>query len=275
MKLSIIILNYKTYGLLKNSLKGLLKNPPDFVYEIVLVDAASDNIKLEILLNEVFPHRPANLKIIKTDRNIGYARANNLGIKQAQGEYVLILNPDTVIFEKTLDKLVFFMDKNPQAGMVGPKIINPDHSLQDSCFRFPTLMYPFYRRTFLANTKAGKKWLNNFLLKDQDRSEPFAVDWLLGACLLVRSKAIAEVGLLDERFFLFLEDTDWCLRFWQKDWSVFFSPDSQIVHYPNRASSETNIFKHLYKKTAWIHLVSWLKFYKKNIFFKKNYRSIN
>ncbi len=272
MKLSIIILNYKTYGLLENCLKSILDNKPSYNFEIIIIDAESDTARLNKVSN-IFNN--IDIKPIPLKENLGYARANNLGLKKARGEYILISNPDTVVLPGTIDAMIKFMDENYKVGMLGPKVLNPDRSEQNSCFRFPKFMYPWYRRTFLGRSSRGKRWLDWFLMKNFDKRFVKNVDWLLGAFIMARKKAVDEVGFLDERFFLFLEDTDWCWRFWQSGWRVVYFPFAKVIHYPNRASSEQSLWRHFFKKTAWIHLVSWFRFYKKNIFKNKKYHSLN
>lgn len=275
MKLSIIILNYKSYSLLKNCIRSLLKNEPKCEYEVILVDAESDRVELNKIKNLKELEKKNNFVFLPLEKNIGYAQGNNKGIAKAQGEYVAILNPDVVVFPNTFDNLVEYLDKDSQTAVIGPKILNPDRSIQASCFRFPSFFYPLYRRTKLGKTKFGQRWLGWFLMADFDKNSIRNVDWLLGAFIVVRKKAIDEVGFLDGRYFLFLEDTDWCLRFWQSGWKIKYFPNSVVVHYPNRASRQKGIFHHVFKKIAWIHLISWLKYYFKNVFFNKKYRSLN
>ena len=258
MDLSIIILNYKQKGLIKYCLKGLLSLNIPLKYEIIVVDNASNDSSVEMINNEFM-----SVKIVEADKNRGYAAGNNLGIKKAQGKYILILNPDITILTNAVVKLYQFMEANPKASIAGPKILNPDGSIQYTCSRFPDWRLPFYRRTFLSNTKKGKMWNENYLMMDWDHKENNKVDWLFGACLIIRKSAIDDIGLLDERYFLYMEDLDWCRRFWEKNWEVWYVSDAKVIHYHQRLSAESNILWSLFSKTARVHLISWLKYYLK------------
>jgi len=229
----------------------------------------------EQVKNSEYADKLPNIILIRSEKNIGFSAGNNLGFIKAVGEYILYLNPDTVLFKSGLDPLVKYLDKNKQVGVVGPKILNPNRSIQTSCFRFPnTFFYPLYRRAnFLNQIKKVKHWRDGFIMSDFARDEIRDVDWLLGACMLVRREAISEAGLFDERFFLFLEDTDWCYRFHCAGWRVVYNPEAWIIHHIERASDERSIIKSIRKKTAWIHIISWLKYYFKHIWRNDDYGS--
>lgn len=256
MDLTIIILNYKQKGLIKYCLKNLLSLNIPLKYEIIVVDNASNDGCGEMIKDEFM-----SVKLIKADKNRGYAAGNNLGIKKAQGKYILILNPDITILSDAIVKLYEFMEEHTQAGICGPKILNPDGSIQYTCSRFPDWRLPFYRRTFLSKSKKGKKWNDYYLMMDWNHQENRKVDWLFGACLMVRKSAIDDVGLLDERYFLYMEDLDWCRRFWEKGWEVWYIADFDVIHYHQRLSADVNILWSLFSKTARVHLASWLKYY--------------
>ncbi len=275
-QISIIILNYKTYGLLRHCVHSIIQFS-SVATEIIVVDAVSDQKKLSAISDELtracaLHGGSITYRAISLPDNQGFARANNRAIKQATGKYIMILNADTLVFEQTIPGLVAYLDSHKDVGIIGPLVTNPDGTRQDSCFRFPEMPYPLYRRTFLSKTKRGTEWLQWFLMRDVDFSEPRAVDWMMGVCLVSRAEALADVGLLDERFFLFLEDTDWCYRFWQHGWKVVYNPMVHIVHYPMRASSEKTLLKHVFKKTAWIHLLSWYKYYMKHMVGNAKYK---
>jgi hypothetical protein len=262
MELSIIILSYKQKGLIRQSLKGLKFLNIPFNYEIIVVDNNSgDNIK-EMISSEFM-----NVKLIEAAANRGYAAGNNLGIKEAKGKYVLILNPDVTILGDAITKLIEFMDSHSHCGICGPKVLNADNSLQYTCSRFPDWRLPFFRRTFLGRTLQGKKWSEDYLMMDWDHNQDRQVDWLFGACLMVRREAIDEVGLLDERYFLYMEDLDWCRRFWDKAWEVWYVASAEVIHYHQRLSAEGNFFTSLFSRTARMHLASWIKYFLK---FRKN-----
>lgn len=251
VRLSIVILNYKTAGLVKQCLKGLKAMHSNFSYEIIVVDNNSqDNIKL--ILDKDFK----DVKFIEAKRNKGFAAGNNLGIKQAQGRLIMILNPDIAVLEGSLNKMMEFLEAHDNVGMVVPKLLNPDRSLQYSTWRFPPLLMPIYRRTFLGKTKPAQKVLDWYLMKDKghDKNQPIA--WALGACMMIKREAIKDVGLFDERYFLYVEDTDWCRRFWLKGWQIYYVSDAKMIHYHMRESAER-----FFSKLNFIHLTSWLKYF--------------
>lgn len=254
--LSIIILNYKTANLIKYCIYNLKKINPLLKYEIIVVDNDSaDNCE------QIVKKHFIEVKFIQAKNNRGYAAGNNLGIKKAQGKYILIVNPDIAFLDKTLEKMYDFMGKNPKIGIIGPKLLNADGTLQYSCGNFPDWHLPFYRRTILSKTNSGQKWLKNYLMKDWNHNENREVDWLFGACLLIRKEAIEEVGLLDERFFLYLEDTDWCRRFWENGYQVIYFAAAEVIHYHQRSSAENLGLTGLLSKAGRIHIISFIKYY--------------
>ncbi len=254
MKLSIIILNYKSAGLTLQCVRGILAHPPRELYEVIVVD----NTPSEKVLDKL--KQFSQIKLITAHKNNGFAAGNNLGIKTAMGEYILILNPDLVVLPGTLDKLISFMNTNSKVGLAGPRLVNPDGSLQYSCFTWPSFWMPLFRRTFLGTFGRGEKNVHKYQMMDWDHQDNRAVDWLLGACLIVRRKALEQVGPLDERYFLYVEDTDWCRRFWAKGWQVFYVSDVEFVHFHERLSAQPSIGK-LFKKITWIHIASWCKYF--------------
>ncbi|MFH1456543.1 MAG: glycosyltransferase family 2 protein [Patescibacteria group bacterium] len=256
MKLSVIILNYKTKNLTKQCIKNIESSDLALEYEIIVVDNNSrDGIKQ--MMQKEFPKH----KFISSEINLGMGGGNNLGIQRANGQYILVINSDVVVFKESIKKLINFMDSHDRAGVVAPRVLNPDKTIVDSCCRWPNLDTFVYRRTFLGTTRKGKKELAHYLYKNEDLSVPKQVDWIFGCSLLFRKQALNEVGSFDKRFFLFLEETDLCRRMWQKKWQVWYVPESQIVHYPHRRTMGTGKIKDMFSKYTWIHLYSWIKYF--------------
>lgn len=251
MKVSIIINNYKTRGLLKQCLKGILANPPHSDYEIIVIDNNSQDGSVE-LVRQDFPQ----VKLIASAENLGHHRGNNLGIKNSTGEYVLILNTDIAIMDNGIDKLVEFMDGHPEVALVGPKLKNPDGTIQMSCMRFPHLFTPFYRRTFLGKFKFAQDEVSKYLMEDFDHQATKPVDWILGACEMVRRSAIDKIGAMDESLFLYFGDVAWCKKFWLAGLPVYYLSDCDIIHYHKRESAESGILS----KVFWIHIIDWIKY---------------
>ena len=257
MKLSIVILNYRNAGLVKQCLRGLVDAHIKLEHEVIVVDNASQDNCLQI----VAQHFPAVQRIALSE-NRGYAAGNNAGLKVARGEYVLILNPDTAVFPGSLERLVEFMDAAPQVGLAGPKLINPDGSLQYSSYRFPSFFLPLFRRTPLGKFGPMQRWPKYYQMLEWDHAHNAPVDWLLGACLIARRSALKQVGLLDERYFLYVEDTDWARRFWKMEFEVWYVAEVEIVHYHERLSAQAR-FGAFWKRITWIHIASWLKYFLK------------
>lgn len=263
MDLSVVILNYKNRGLVRQCVKTIELYAPKLAYEIIVVDNDSqDGTELMMATHfpkEKFPH----VTFIQSGGNIGYAGGNNIGIKASSGKYVCIMNPDITVRAGALDELVRFMEANPEVGVCGPKLTHPDGSLDHSSYRFPTPAIPVYRRTPLGKTAAGKKALSSYLMADADRNVTRDVDWLLGAVLMVRREAIDQVGLLDDRYFLYFEDTDWCRRFWQAGWRVTYHAGANMVHYHERLSAQGSWITGPFRKSVRIHISSCIKYFRK------------
>lgn len=256
MKLSIIIVNYNTGQLTASCVKNILQKKLPVSYEIIVVDNGSDDDSVSLLKSD-YPE----IQVIANEQNLGLARAVNIGIEQAGGQYILVLNPDIVVIDDAIEKLIDYMEQNPDVGVAGGKLLSPNGKLQYSSYRFYKPMTILYRRTGLGNTKKGKQAVSRFLMKDYDHSQITDVDWLMGACLLIRTKALKQVGGMDERFFLYFEDVDWCRRFWEKGWRVVYMPKAHFSHYHQQSSRTNGLWGLL---TNWVvreHIRSAVKYF--------------
>lgn len=258
MDVSIIILNYKSRGLVKQCVKTIGLCAPQLSYEIIVVDNDSGD-GVGAMLAERFPE----VTFIQSPANIGYAAGNNLGINVAKGRYICIMNPDITVRPGAIEEMVAYMDRHNDVGILGPKLVHPDGSIDVSCYRFPSYAIPVYRRTPLGKLPAGRRAVSHYLMEDYDRAETRDVDWLLGAVLLVRRDALAKVGLLDERFFLYFEDTDWCRRFWQAGYRVVYHTGAMMVHYHERLSAQGSWFVSPFRRSTRIHIASAVKYFAK------------
>ncbi len=256
MTLSIIYINYNTGKLLKQSLKHLFLMKPALDFEVIVVDNHSADKSVQIIRKN-FP----NVHIIESMQNYGYAKGANLGIAEAKGKYIAIFNPDIFISRGSLEVMVNFLDNNPDAGLVGPKLANADGSLQYSCYRFPKIYTPIIRRSFLGQTGFGQKELNRYLMKKSDHNESSEVDWLLGGALMARASALKEIGFMDERYFLYFEDTDLARRLKEKKYRVVYLPSAKMVHLHRRESADTPLIKALFNKTTRAHIWSACKYF--------------
>lgn len=233
MQLSIIIVNYNTCALTQACVESLLTQTLPAETEIIVVDNNSSDNSVAFLRSD-FPE----IKVIANRANRGLASGVNQGIAAAQGEYVLLLNPDIIALPQSVNTLVSYMRAHPRTGVAGGQLLSPNGRVQYSCYRFYRLSTIIYRRTWLGRTARGKRAIDSFLMKDFDHRHTADVDWLMGSCLLLRRAAIAQVGGMDERFFLYFEDVDWCRRFWQHGWRVTYVPQAQFSHFHQRSSHQ-------------------------------------
>jgi len=258
MDLSIIIVTHHSRAPVEKCLESLERHPPRCTAETIVIDNASGDGTAETV-GRRFPR----VRLVANDDNRGYSRGVNQGMRLSSGAAILIINPDIVVREGSVDRLMEFMGRTPDAGIVGAKLVYPDGSLQYSCRSFYTMRALILRRTVLGKLFPRARALREHLMLDYDHAAPRAVDWVLGACMLVRREAIEKVGAMDERFFLYFEDIDWCYRMKNQGWSVYYVPDSVMVHTYERASA-TSVFR----RPFFIHMLSLLRYYEKwNRFF--------
>ena len=231
--LSIIIVNYNTKNMLQQCLSALYCGTPPFAFETILVDNSSHDGSTAMVRQD-FPE----VHIIENKENVGFARANNLGLGIARGDYILLLNSDTRVIGDALVKLVRFLDHHPDVGVVSGRLVHPDFSDQGVARSFPTPFNALFGRTTLLNRLfPNNRYSRKYLVSRVNKSdEPFEVDWVSGACLLVRKRVTEEVGILDENFFMYWEDADLCFRIKQKGWKVFCVPKALVVHYEGKSS---------------------------------------
>ena len=221
--LSVIIVNWNTRDLLADCLRSIHDTVHDLEYEVFVVDNASTDGSVA-MVREQFPA----VHLIENSENVGFARANNQAIALATGRYVLLLNSDTVALSGSLQTMVAFADSHPRAGLVGARLLNRDGSFQAGRNEFPTLMSVVAEALGVANLLYGRALYPSY--SPAPAEEPALCDWVGGACLLARRSAIAEVGLLDDDFFLNSEEVDWCYRHTEAGWEVWYHPDAAIVH---------------------------------------------
>lgn len=259
INISIVILNYKQKGFVLNCLKSI--NEADWSglkYEVIVADNNSDDS-----LGEILAWQNPEVKFIQNGANLGMGAGNNRGIKKAVGDYVVIMNPDTLAQRDTFKKLFDYMEANKEVGVVGPMQLNPDQSIQDSCYRWHGLLTPLYRRTPLGNFAFAKKDLDNYLMNDFDHQSIREVDWLLGSFLFCRKSALDEVGYFNDSYFMYFEDTDLCRRFWKKGYKVVYNPNVKIIHNHTRQSAQIAWYKFFTNKATRWHIASWLRYFRK------------
>lgn len=256
MKLSIIIVNYKTAPLTKALVESLLTQELPKGTEIIVVDNNSQDDSVSFLRSD-FPE----IIVIDNKENVGLAAGVNRGIQEASGQYYLILNPDMIALPGSVTTLTSFMDEHEDVGMAGGKLLSPNGKLQYSCYRFYTPMTIMYRRTMLGKTKKGKETVAKFLMKDYNHTENKNVNWLMGACLIVRSSVVKKIGGMDERYFLYFEDVDWCRRVWEGGFKVTYVPSAQFSHFHQRSSEGGTLFRILTNVPTQEHIKSAVKYF--------------
>jgi len=204
--------------------------------EIIVVDNASSDGSAEAV-KESFPE----VVLIQNETNLGFAKANNIGIKKSSGRYLYFINSDAETLESCIDRLYDFMEKNPQIGMAAPKILYPDRSLQVTCRKFPSLWNNFCSAAGLNKIFPSYSFFSSDQMFYFNHDEIRTINVLAGCFLVVRRNAMEKVGLFDERFFIYAEDIDWCRRFWDADWQIAFFPEAEAIHHGGGSSSNAPV----------------------------------
>jgi hypothetical protein len=233
MDVSIIIVAWNVRKLLYDCLKSVYNQTEGIDFEVIYVDNASKDGSVDMVKRE-FP----KVKIIENERNEGFIRANNQAIKIATGRYVLLLNSDTVVLDNAIAKTVKFADEHPQAAVVGCKVLNPDRTLQRDCFMYPSLLNMFLSATYLYKIFPKNRFFGRERMTWWDFNSVREIETVCGSCSLVRKKAIDQVGLMDETYFVYGDDPDWCYRFKKNGWKIMFTPDGQIIHYGGQTTRQ-------------------------------------
>lgn len=233
LDLSIIVLNWNTADETLACLESIYSRTVRHAVEVIVVDNASSDRSREVVA-EKYP----KAKLVVHSTNLGFCAGNNRAIPATRGRYVLFLNSDTVVTEGALDRLVDFADSQADIGIVGPKLLNLDGSLQYSCRRFPNLGAGMFRNTPLGRLLPKNRYTIDYLMSDWDHASVRDVDWVSGAALLIRREALDELGGFDEAFYMYCEDVDLCYRAHRAHWRVIYFPESVIYHIIGRASNK-------------------------------------
>jgi len=235
MDITFILVNWNTKDLVLGALRSIAETAHGFAYEIFVVDNGSQDGSPEAVA-QVFPQ----VRLIRNDTNQGFARAVNQALAQGHGDYIMLVNSDARLLEGAAQALVAFMEENPDVGIAGGQLINADGSRQNSIAPFPSLATELLNKRLLRTL-----FPHRYPGKERNYPRPIDVDSLVGACIIVRRQAIDEVGCLDERYFFFMEETDWCMRMKERAWRVSFVPEAHILHLQGasvaRAKTEARI----------------------------------
>lgn len=231
VELSVIIVSYNTCMLLRNCLRSIQRMEAEAALEIIVIDNASHDDSADMVARE-FPR----VTLIKNPENAGFATANNQGLRVACGEALLLLNSDTEVRPGALIHCLDFLRAHSEAGIVGCKLLNRDGSVQPSCESFLSLANLFFENFFLEKIFLRSRWFGRRVLSSFGYDRVLLVDYVKGAFLMIRRRAFEDVGLLDERFFFYAEEMDWCYRAHQKGWQVYFTPGGEVLHYGGQSS---------------------------------------
>ena len=254
--LSICIVNYNAKDYLKGCLQSIYASGCKHPFEIVMVDNASRDGSVEMVQTD-FPQ----VRLIRNESNAGFSHANNTALRMARGKYLLWLNNDTVVFPGALDILVEFLDQHPEVGIVSPKVLNSDGTLQFQCRRgLPTLWGAFCYVSGLSRVFAKNPFFTGYLLTHLDEDRQASVDSVSGACLMGRRKILDQIGYPDEGYFMFAEDLDWCCLARQAGWQVIYLPEARIIHFGGRGGTLSRPFR----ATIEFHQSVW-RFYQRHL----------
>jgi GT2 family glycosyltransferase len=253
LDLYVVVLNYNTRDLLRACLDSL-RRQTGLAFEACVTDNASSDESADMVAG-LFPE----VRLVRSPSNAGFSAGNNLGLSAAgwpengNARYAMLLNPDTVVPDGALAAMVAYADAHPDVGVVGPRLMLPDGTLDKACRRgFPTPEAAFYRFSGLSRLFPRSPRFGRYNMTFAPEDQELEVDSVVGACMLVRAEALARVGLMDERFFMYGEDLDWCLRIKQLGYRVMYVP-SVIVHHVKRAASRRSAKAHYeFQRAMWL-----------------------
>jgi GT2 family glycosyltransferase len=225
-ELSIIIVNWNTKEYLVRCLRSVFETEKQDSWEVFVIDNGSGDGSGEEV-KKAFPF----VHLIQNEKNLGFAQAVNQGLKNSSGRYILLLNPDTRVKSGAIDRLVAFLDAQPDAGIAGAQLLNTDGSKQNSMANFPSLATELLNKSLLRLLFPKK-----FPGKRRHNFKPVEVDSVIGACMMVRRDVVEQVGFLDQDYFLFLEETDWCYRIKKAGWKIYHVPQAEVYHYQGKSA---------------------------------------
>jgi len=255
---SIIIASWNSKELLRQCLRSVYASDFSGNYEVIVIDNGSSDESAKMVKKEYL-----KAILIENKENGGVASARNQGLRISQGRYCLLLDADAFLKNNSLKILIKTMDCHPKAGVIGPKLLHPNGQIQYSCRSFPNLAAVISRFFHLDNIFPNFSPIRKYLLNDFDHHSLKQVDWVVGACQIIRRRALEEIGFLDEKYFFACEDLDFCFRAKQKGWQTIYAPDSCVIHYYQRRSVPG-----LFNRFTIKHIKSLLRFFWKFYFSK-------
>jgi N-acetylglucosaminyl-diphospho-decaprenol L-rhamnosyltransferase len=224
--LSIIIVNYNHSHMLKDCLESVNRTVKKIQFEIILIDNSSQDEGLEAILK----HYPET-RLINNLKNVGFACANNQGAKIASSDFLFFINPDTIMTEGTVESMLDYIRLDSSIGILAPKVLNPDQTIQYSCRRFPTVWSGLFNRYSLTTRLfPSNPYSTNYLMLDYSHDSTRSVDWVSGCCMMINNSAFKQVKGFDENYFLFIEDVDICQVIKKKGFRIVYFPEAKIFH---------------------------------------------
>lgn len=231
--LSIIIVNWNGIDITRQCLKSIYEQTKNINFEVIVIDNGSTDSSCQMIRDEF-----KQVKLISNTENKGFAAANNQGIEVSKGKFILLLNNDTVILENAIEKTLNFAKSNPQAGAVSCRVLNPDRTHQSTCFMFPSLLNLTLAALHLDKIFKTNSFFGRERYAGYDWNKTNEVDVITGCFMMVQREAIEEVGILDEQYFMYAEEADWCFRFKKAGWKILNASVGQIIHFGGVSSKK-------------------------------------
>jgi GT2 family glycosyltransferase len=258
MKLSVILVNYNHKYFPRLAVEALEKSKTGFPFEIIIVDNSSHDEQSSDFLKKA--HEQKRITLIKSPKNLGFGKGNNLGAKIAQGEFLFFHNPDLTVEPDSLQKMIDYIEKHGDTGILGPKVIYSSGKIQETCRRNMKFSDLVLNRTPLGRVPILKNRVKNYLMDDFDHDATQDVDLITGAAIMMPRAVFEKVGGFDPRYFLFMEDFDLCRSVKKAGYRVVYYPEAQVNHYHKRLS-QGSIFTLVRKKVFWNHVTSAIKYF--------------
>ncbi|MFZ2299821.1 MAG: glycosyltransferase family 2 protein [Candidatus Moraniibacteriota bacterium] len=258
-ELTIAINGYRSPELLRLCLWSIVEHMEGagIDYEVLVTDSATEEAT-EMLMREEFPH----IRFFPFAENVGFKTMVNRSLEEARGRYIFLINSDIILTRGAVTKLLGYLKAHPGIGMLSPKQLNFNETLQPSCFRFYRPLTILYRRTWLGQLPFAKRHLDWFVMADYDKRMPKSADWVMGSAILVSRDAAERVGPMDKRFYMYMEDVDWCRRFWDNGYKVVYYPEAVVYHYHGKGSAKGGFLGSLlFNRLTWYHILSAIQYF--------------
>ena len=237
--LSIVIVSWNVREFLRSCLSSIFDHQGDLLIEVIVVDNASSDGSAQMIRDDY-----SWVNLVACDENVGFPKGNNIGLRHATGRYQMLLNPDTKIIGDALSKMVDYLAENEGVGIVGGQLLNSDGTIQSSRRRFPSVATAVFESTWFQ-PYAPNKMMSQYYAEDLPLDSPVEVDWLVGACLMTRREVIDQVGMMDEAYFMYSEELDWCRRIKESGWRIVYLPEAQIIHHVGKSSEQAGTERHV------------------------------